>query len=416
MIQGLHIGRMPVVCDKSRLKDGKIIIIYNPEGAKDFPGLNRVITNSLNVMIAYAFNGDWNKKVETPMLLTSFQGMYVLELEVRPGQYMIEFSFTSPEGGYDPVCEMYGQPANYREWLFTDSQGSPVIITDSHCHLSIGLDVQGMPRGAQHYLLPALLSGGMERAMIVCRDADWLCDMLGQFPQLRAMPWVHPRDGDVQQTIDCITENPGIVGMKFHPCWDKSPINSPEYARYLDALSLLCHTQGIRYNVLTHSGNHDEPGYVDPDQVREVAGKYPGINFILGHVYLGDDWGKQREMAFIARDYPNVYLETSWLNPWERVLEVIKIAGAGKVLFGSDTQGLEHYRQDYDHYCRQVKYLAGVIEGVPQNMRLSQDDFALVMCQNARRLFGFTGDSFVVYHAPIERVDDSGSDPAGCSA
>jgi predicted TIM-barrel fold metal-dependent hydrolase len=147
----------------------------------------------------------------------------------------------------------------------------------------------------------------------------------------------------------------GFVGLKLWPDYHLVPVNSPKYAKALafaDANELL---------VLVHT--FGESPFDAPALLAEVAARYQGATFLMGHSGYGE-W--ERSVA-IARDLPNVYLDLTSvvqaldfsqmpggslmpsvpsLSPHVNGLieYMVETAGSGKVVFGSD---LPWYSQHY---------------------------------------------------------------------
>ncbi len=175
----------------------------------------------------------------------------------------------------------------------------------------------------------------------------------------------------------------GFVGFKFLPDYHAYPITGPhnqpvlQYADENGLLSLVHTWGGSAYN--------------SPLQLEEVARKYPRATFIMGHSGYGD-W----ENSFrIARDLPNVYLEMTAVyvchdfamfpsgsgtpSPLRSVLQVggiieemVRVAGSGKILFGTD---LPWYSPNF-------------AAGAVLLARISDDDRQNILYRNARRLLG----------------------------
>jgi predicted TIM-barrel fold metal-dependent hydrolase len=68
-----------------------------------------------------------------------------------------------------------------------------------------------------------------------------------------------------------------------------------------------------------------------------LAPQFPGVNFIIPHLgSFADDWRAHGRVIDQLVRYPNVYADTSAVRRFDYIVEAIKRAGAGKVLFGSD--------------------------------------------------------------------------------
>jgi len=68
-----------------------------------------------------------------------------------------------------------------------------------------------------------------------------------------------------------------------------------------------------------------------------VATQYPSVPFIIPHLgsFL-DDWKVHVELIRQLRRYPNVYADTSGVRRFDYLVQAVREAGPGKLLFGSD--------------------------------------------------------------------------------
>jgi uncharacterized protein len=71
--------------------------------------------------------------------------------------------------------------------------------------------------------------------------------------------------------------------------------------------------------------------------VELVATEYPSVAFIIPHLgSFADDWRAQRAMIDVLARHPNVYTDTSGVRRFDLLVEAVRRAGPGKVLFGTD--------------------------------------------------------------------------------
>lgn len=67
------------------------------------------------------------------------------------------------------------------------------------------------------------------------------------------------------------------------------------------------------------------------------APQYPSVNFIIAHLgSFTDSWKAHEQVIHQMARYPNVYADTSGVRQFDYVLRAARIAGARKLLFGSD--------------------------------------------------------------------------------
>jgi len=158
--------------------------------------------------------------------------------------------------------------------------------------------------------------------------------------------------------LEKYAKKPNFVGAKIHPGYCKVPINAPKTKLLVRkvqeyGLPLLIHTYGAG----------------GPAQAAELARECPACPIIMGHGGA-DAW---REAAEFARDVKNLYMEfcCSVLETG-KVRRSIEIAGADKVMFGSDIDLLH----------------PGFIAGVYEEAGLTQEEKEKVLYKNASAVFG----------------------------
>jgi uncharacterized protein len=132
----------------------------------------------------------------------------------------------------------------------------------------------------------------------------------------------------------------GLRGLKLHPPHQLFAPNA--YRDGLRGLSEIYEAAArLGLPVIVHTGTSVFPGarnrYADPLYVEDVAIDYPTLRIVLAHGGR-PFWTKQA--TFLARRFPNVYLEISSVPP-ARLLEYFPELErlAPKVLFGSDWPG-----------------------------------------------------------------------------
>jgi predicted TIM-barrel fold metal-dependent hydrolase len=128
--------------------------------------------------------------------------------------------------------------------------------------------------------------------------------------------------------------------------------------------------------IYIHTG---EQPYALPATADFIAGAFPDVKIILGHL------GTQGELytieaLLVAERHPNVYLETSWAMP-HMIIEAVHEAGAGRLIFGSNTPPLE-----------QTQQIMNVEEAMafdpPIGMAAAEEDIYKVLGGNLARLLG----------------------------
>ena len=68
-----------------------------------------------------------------------------------------------------------------------------------------------------------------------------------------------------------------------------------------------------------------------------LAEEYPDVDFILPHLgSFADDWRAQVAFVDHLARHPNIYTDTAGVRRFDILLDAVRRAGPGKVLFGSD--------------------------------------------------------------------------------
>lgn len=120
-----------------------------------------------------------------------------------------------------------------------------------------------------------------------------------------------------------------FIGFKLLASYWKIPVTSPEYEPVWE------YADKHRLPILLHTW--DGP-YDSPAMLKDIAGKYPGAFFLLGH--SGGGTSGRQEAEELALNNDNVYLEFcgSFCTPIPFEESAAKV-GWDKVIFGSDTLG-----------------------------------------------------------------------------
>lgn len=72
------------------------------------------------------------------------------------------------------------------------------------------------------------------------------------------------------------------------------------------------------------------------DLARALAESFPECTLIVAHLGAHADEDLNVKFALLAREHENVYLDTSWVDHYWRMADVVRICGADKLVFGSD--------------------------------------------------------------------------------
>jgi hypothetical protein len=255
--------------------------------------------------------------------------------------------------------------ADYRLWLGLD----PV---DSHVHVRVpGFEPMGFDS-----LRTAVASGGMTHALVSWQDNGFVDRVTEGVPWLTRLVWVRPGGPGADEVRRRLAD--GAVGLKMHPAYDDYPADAPG----LDPVLEVAAETGVPVTV--HSG----PGHSDPDRIRRLAERFPGVPFVLYHTFLGFPEGRRRA-ARHAQQLPNLYLETSWCRSAE-VVRLIDEVGERRVMFGSDAavDGPLHFVRSPPNIEMTENYNQGLLALA---RRLPEETLRALLEDNTRRLFRLPG-------------------------
>ncbi|MDI6829103.1 MAG: amidohydrolase family protein, partial [Armatimonadota bacterium] len=180
-------------------------------------------------------------------------------------------------------------------------------------------------------------------------------------PELLGYITVNPNYFEAScRELEKYAKKPNFVGAKIHPSYCRLSINSPKTKAMVQkiqelGLPLLIHTYGAGM----------------PSQAEELAQHCPAQPIIMGHGGA-DAW---RDAAEAARRVENLYMEfCSSVLEHNKVRRSIDIAGADKILFGSDL--------DLIH--------PGFIAGIYEEASLTMEEMEKILYRNAARVFNIS--------------------------
>jgi uncharacterized protein len=118
-------------------------------------------------------------------------------------------------------------------------------------------------------------------------------------------------------------EEYGFRGLKLHPDWEFFYINGrPARAIYERAAE-------YGWPVVLHTGYYP---LSHPTAILPVAKAFPTVDFVLFH--LG--YRHTADAIIVARECPNVYLETSGNATAQNIAQVLSSLGPSRLIYGSD--------------------------------------------------------------------------------
>lgn len=191
--------------------------------------------------------------------------------------------------------------------------------------------------------------------------------------KIAVMPWVKPHYENISnEFISMIRQNLDItVGIKVHPVHSFINFNSPPVEEYVKL------AEQFDLPVLVHTGNTTESSCKN---VYDMAVKYPGVKFIMGHMGLDTD---NQEAIKMIKERKNLYGDTAWV-PIESTVQAIRECGSEKIMFGTDNtiDGVDTLNVNpkgepslYQRYFNELKDL------------ITKDEYEKLMYKNAIKVF-----------------------------
>jgi uncharacterized protein len=205
------------------------------------------------------------------------------------------------------------------------------MIVDAHCHAGRGGDVMTGPWDTRapldRYLARADRAGIEQTVLLPVFHTDYrianreVAQLALAAPgRFRAFCMVHPvRDASrVGDLVREAVERYGAVGIKVHR-----------------------HDGRLTRSICEAAGFHGVPILYDPmgdtSSVELAASEYPGQPIVVAHLgSFGDDWRAHQAVIDQLARHPNLYADTSGIRRFDYLVEAVRRAGAGRLVFGSD--------------------------------------------------------------------------------
>jgi predicted TIM-barrel fold metal-dependent hydrolase len=241
------------------------------------------------------------------------------------------------------------------------------VIIDCHCHAGKGDGLTGpwdtdAPLGP--YLRRAARAGIRRTVLFAAFHSDYaaanrtVAGIVGARPdRFWGFAFVHPeRDrGRVLDMVREAVEGWGFRGIKVHRHDARVTREVCDAARRFGV--------PVLYDVMG-----------EVSAVELLAGEYPDVAFVIPHLgSFADDWKAQLAMADHLARHPNVWADTSGVRRFDLLVNAVRRAGPGKLLFGSDGPWLH----------------PGVELAKVRALRLSAADEAGVLGGNLLRVFAY---------------------------
>lgn len=206
------------------------------------------------------------------------------------------------------------------------------LVIDAHNHL--GTRPGASQTGAE--LVAKLDATGVDKAvMFPFVEGNFTNDPIReahqQFPD-RLIPFcaVNPWRPDAADEVRrCVTEW-GFRGLKLHPTINGFHLADP---LLVDPLFAVADELGIP--VIVHGASDL---WNAPPEFALMAARFPNVPLLMAH--MGFFWAVDQAIAF-ARQYPNLYLETSRAPIFE-IQTAVRELGPDKVIWGTDSPFVDY--------------------------------------------------------------------------
>ena len=234
----------------------------------------------------------------------------------------------------------------FPHWLYKQ-----IMLTDVHTHafrpaiahkvlefLHGHYDIEPVGNGMIEDLLTRLEVAGIQRCVVhtaamtpdqVRPANNWAAELQKTHPQVVAFGSVHPDFPEWEKEMDRL-ENKGITGLKLHPDFQETPLDSLGMMNIFEAAQ-------DRFTLMVHVGDRPEPS-VNPScpmKIMKIKKSFPRLNLIAAHLggYLHWKWARE---CLIGE---NIYIDTSSSLPFmddDTLFDIFKRHPRDMILFGSD--------------------------------------------------------------------------------
>lgn len=183
---------------------------------------------------------------------------------------------------------------------------------------------------------------------------------------------LHPDSANRAAIIERLAAD-GFRGIKFHPEYQLFRFNDPKMDEVWDAMS---ETRLVAY---LHAGGErvfEPPFHSSPREVAELSRRFPKLRIAAAHLGGFRMWDEtERELCGA-----DIYLDLSHALLWmpdEQLMRIVRKHGVERILFGSDAP----WQDPRDVLAAFLK------------LPFTDEERAMILAQNARRLFRMGGES-----------------------
>ena len=123
-----------------------------------------------------------------------------------------------------------------------------------------------------------------------------------------------------------------LIGIKFHGSFEKLPVTDEIYTPIMTFLN------DVNSLVLIHCGRFKDGSPESTTSFEHgltIAKNFPKTKVVLAHMG-GNDTSIVKKAVHAAKDYHNVFFDTSGISTPYRVEYAVKVIGSDRIIFGSD--------------------------------------------------------------------------------
>lgn len=235
-------------------------------------------------------------------------------------------------------------------------------------------------------LLALDLGLGMgEPALPIMEQNRMLAELCRRHPnKLISFVGIDPRREDAVELLETAVKQWGMRGVKFHPGAGWYPNNRQYYPVYEMAAEL-------KIPALFHTGTQLPPFrsiYSQPVFLDDITVDFPELTIIAAHMGVG--WW--RELTSMIEKKRNLFADISgwqvyamrnYNNFCRTFREIIDLAGADKILFGTDGPTFRLYKFTNQVWVKTIQELP---QKAPAGIIFTQKEVQMILWKNAKNI------------------------------
>lgn len=194
----------------------------------------------------------------------------------------------------------------------------------------------------------------------VCAINDYVCGVQSIHPELIGFATLHPGLEDIRGEVDRVIAL-GLKGIKLHPDFQNFAIDDEDMMPIYEAI------EG-RLPVLIHMGDANSDAS-SPVRLARILDKFPGLVVIAAHFGGYRMWDLSCKHLIGKRLYMDTSSSLAYISP-EKALDMIRMHGVDKMLFGSDYPMWDH-KEEFERFMR---------------LELTEEERSAILFSNAKRL------------------------------